>query len=357
MKVLQIIDSLEAGGAERMAVNIANVLADAGHDSHLCVTRKEGLLKESIDYQVNYLFLEKKGRIGWNAILKLRNYIKKHKIEVIHAHSTSAFIGVLSCITLQNKPKFIWHDHYGKANELNDRPMMLLRLISSLFDHVVSVNLLLRDWALEHLKARQVTYLENFAVKPVDSQLQISLKGSSGKRIVCLANLREQKDHFNLLDAFKLVHKAHQDWTLQLCGQDFHDDYSAKLKKLIIDKNLQNHVFLLGSRVDVSAILHECDIAVLSSKSEGLPVALLEYGLHKLPSVVTDVGACAEVVKDYGIVVTPEDPAALAAAMMELINNKDKRISYGHSFFSHVVDNYGSDRYVKQLMNIYNAPN
>ena len=69
MKVLQIIDSLKAGGAERMAVNIANVLAKEGHDSHLCVTRKEGLLQQAIDPEVAYLFLNKKGKIGWRAIL------------------------------------------------------------------------------------------------------------------------------------------------------------------------------------------------------------------------------------------------------------------------------------------------
>ncbi len=357
MKVLQIIDSLEAGGAERMAVTVANALAGAGHDSHICVTRREGLLKESIDGNVKYLFLIKKGKLGLAAIFKLNNYIRVHQIDVVHAHSTSAFIAVLAFLFLRKKPLLVWHDHYGKANELDQRPLIFIRFISRNFDHVISVNPLLRDWAVEHLKCKQVTYLENFAVKPMESHISSPLKGVQGKRMICLANLREQKDHFNLIHAFDIIHKENKDWTLHLCGQDFQDDYSAKLKTLIIEKNLQNHIFLLGSRSDVSAVLEECDIAVLSSKSEGLPVALLEYGMHELPCIVTDVGACAEVIQDYGIVVTPEDPAALAAAMMELIIDKDKRKAYGHGFFSHVVDNYGSDRYVKQLLNIYKAPN
>jgi glycosyltransferase involved in cell wall biosynthesis len=354
MKILQIIDSLDAGGAERMAVNIANELQTAGHESHLCVTRIEGLLKESIQNEVSYLFLERKGRIGWAAILQLRNYLKTNKIEVVHAHSTSAFITVLSIVTLQNKPKFIWHDHYGKANELISRPTKLLNHLSRFFDHIISVNSLLKDWAIEKLRTKEVTYLENFAVKSTDSQLISSLKGNHGKRIICLANLREQKDHFNLIRAFEIVYKTYPEWTLHLCGQDFNNDYSKKVKNLISEKSLQNSIFLLGSRSDVSSVLKECDIAVLSSKSEGLPVALLEYGLHKLPAVVTNVGACAEVVLNYGKVVPPENEIALSAALMELIENPSLQVRFGNQFHQHITQNYGSINYLENLLRIYN---
>jgi glycosyltransferase involved in cell wall biosynthesis len=353
MKILQIIDSLDAGGAERMAVNIANELQTAGHESHLCVTRIEGLLKESIQNEVSYLFLERKGRIGWAAILQLRNYLKTNKIEVVHAHSTSAFITVLSIVTLQNKPKFIWHDHYGKANELISRPTKLLNHLSRFFDHIISVNSLLKDWAIEKLRTKEVTYLENFAVKSTDSQLISSLKGNHGKRIICLANLREQKDHFNLIHAFEIVYKTYPEWTLHLCGQDFTDLYSSKVKNLISEKNLQNSIFLLGSRSDVSSVLEECDISVLPSKSEGLPVALLEYGLHHLPVVVTDVGACKEVVSNFGIVVESENAQLLSAALLQLIKNKSQREEFAIQFHNHVINNYGSKRYVDKLVSIY----
>ncbi|WP_438968715.1 glycosyltransferase [Nonlabens sp.] len=354
MKILQIIDSLDAGGAERMAVNIANDLQNAGHESHLCVTRKEGLLKKSIQNEVSYLFLERKGRIGWTAILQLRNYLKTNKIEVVHAHSTSAFITVSSIVTLQNKPKFIWHDHYGKANQLHSRPTKLLNYLSRFFDHIISVNSLLKDWAIEKLRTKEVTYLENFAVKSTDSQLASSLIGNQGKRIICLANLREQKDHFNLIHAFEIVYKTYPEWTLHLCGQDFNDVYSSKVKNLISEKNMQNAIFLLGSRSDVSSILEECDIAVLSSKSEGLPVALLEYGLHQLPVITTDVGACAEVVQNYGIVVPLKNAELLATAIKKMIASKELRENYATQFHNHIVENYGSDRYVEKLLEIYN---
>ena len=60
MRILQLIDSLEAGGAERMAVNYANALATTLEFSSLVATRKEGPLLGEIDSKVIYLFLNKK---------------------------------------------------------------------------------------------------------------------------------------------------------------------------------------------------------------------------------------------------------------------------------------------------------
>lgn len=355
MKVLQIIDSLDAGGAERMAVNIANELQAAGYESHLCVTRKEGLLKTAISKEVGYTFIEKKGKLGWTALSKLKRYIKEHQIEVVHAHSTSAFTAVVVLFLLKSKPKLIWHDHYGKANQLEARRLKVLRFLSGYFNQVISVNKLLKAWAIKELKCESVTYLENFATATFNQELQTQLAGRDNKRIVCLANLREQKDHLNLLKAFEIVHRQFPVWSLHLCGKDFNDDYSLSIKQEIEQKGLKDNVFILGSRADVGAVLNSCDIAVLSSRSEGLPVALLEYGLHHLPVVVTDVGACREVVADYGVVVESENAQLLSAALLKLIKDKIQREQYAAQFHNHVINNYGSKRYINKLVNIYKS--
>jgi hypothetical protein len=65
-----------------------------------------------------------------------------------------------------------------------------------------------------------------------------------------------------------------------LVGKDFEDVYSQN-KKLYSEQHLEHVVFFYGSQQDVENILNQATIAVLSSQSEGLPVALLEYGLHK----------------------------------------------------------------------------
>ena len=62
-KVIQIIDSLNPGGAETLAVHIANELAALGHHSHLCTTRTEGDLKSKINDDVGFFYMNKKSAI------------------------------------------------------------------------------------------------------------------------------------------------------------------------------------------------------------------------------------------------------------------------------------------------------
>ena len=69
MKVLQLIDSLQAGGAEHVAVNYANALAPRIEASFLCSTREEGMLKTSLSKDVQYLFLNKKTTTKSDAVV------------------------------------------------------------------------------------------------------------------------------------------------------------------------------------------------------------------------------------------------------------------------------------------------
>lgn len=353
MKVLQLIDSLEAGGAERVAVNIANALVTEVSGSYLCSTRKEGLLKASLDSKVGYLFLGKQGTFDLKAILKLKRFVKQKKIDIIHAHSSSYFTATLVKL-LYPKVKIIWHDHYGNSEFLHQRPKQVLKLCSYFFNHIFSVNQLLASWAERKLYVKSVSYLPNFSVE--NKQLLVThLQGVEGKRIVCLANLRPQKDHINLLHAFKAISNQHQDWTLHLVGKDFEDDYSNTVKQHIVDLKLSNQVFVYGSCPDTSAILKHCDIGVLSSKSEGLPLAVLEYGLTSLPTIATNVGQCKEVIIDEqtGLLVPSENIEALSNALEYFINNPSKREMLGHSLYLHIDKNFSKKAIISIIKGIY----
>ena len=95
MRVVQLIDSLEAGGAERMAVTIANTFVNELPFSGLVVTRLEGSLKDSINSKVDYLFLKKRKALDFYALLRLRKFVKNNKVSVVHAHGSSYFFAVL----------------------------------------------------------------------------------------------------------------------------------------------------------------------------------------------------------------------------------------------------------------------
>ncbi|UAB74727.1 glycosyltransferase [Mesoflavibacter sp. SCSIO 43206] len=353
MKVLQLIDSLESGGAERVAVNIANALSAEISKSYLCSTRQEGILKTSLDLKVGYLFLNKKRTFDLKAIIKLKSFIKQEQIDIIHAHSSSFFTATLVKL-LYPKIKIIWHDHYGNRPNSNKFQIKTLKFCSYFFSYVFSVNELLASWARKELLIKSVTYLPNFSIAE-EEKLITKLRGFKGRRIVCLANLREEKDHINLLNAFKAISHQHQDWTLHLVGKDFEDDYSNTVKQHIVDLKLSNQVFFYGSCSDTSTILKHCDIGVLSSKSEGLPLALLEYGLAGLPTIATNVGQCKEVIidKQTGLLIPSSDPESLRRALDYYIDNPLKQELFGNALRQHIDNNFSKKTVISTIKGIY----
>lgn len=320
LRVLQIIDTLNPGGAERMAVNLANSLVGEVEASFLSCTRQEGMLMKELDEEVGYLFLNKKHSLDLQAFWKLRTFVKKEKIDLVHAHGTSWFWGVLLKIS-GLKINLAWHDHYGESERLDRRDTKFLKPLSRYFDGIISVNNDLKRWAEKELKAREVKQLNNFIVASNNKKSGLKLKGKSTDfKIVCVANLRPQKDHLNLLAAFENLQE--EGISLHLIGADPGTGCSKK----ILDKVAgMKNVYYYGGLSEVSGLLQQADLGLLSSRSEGLPLVLLEYGMAGLPVVCTEVGQCREVAGDSALLVSPGAAPSLAEAVKEYYYGPDRR--------------------------------
>jgi glycosyltransferase involved in cell wall biosynthesis len=352
MRIIQIIDSLEAGGAERMAVNYANALAEKIEFSGLVATRKEGSLLNQISKEVSYLFLNKKTTIDLKSLYKLRRFVVENKVEIVHAHSTSFFLAFLLKLVYPGV-KLIWHDHYGDSEFLSKRPLLGLRIILPFFNGIIAVNQQLKSWAEQKINFKNVVYVPNFPSQGNNVSAQTILQGIQGKRIVSLANLRAQKDHFLLLEVAKKIKLSHSEWTFHLVGKDFEDDYSRKIKAAILDNNLKKTVFIYGSREDVKNILEQSTIGILTSQSEGLPVALLEYGLHEKPVVVTKVGEIPLLIQDgvNGFIVESGNSELFYETLVKLIETDIFRSSLGNELQKTIANNYSQKAVVLQYLN------
>lgn len=358
MRIIQLIDSLEAGGAERMAVSYANALVEEIEFSALVVTRKEGPLLNQIEPKVSYLFLNKKRTIDFKAIYSLRSFAKKNKVTIIHAHSTSFFLAFLVKVTFPSV-HLIWHDHYGDSEFLDKRPTLALRLLMPYFKGIIAVNHNLQIWSKQELKSKNVIYLPNFPSNEKKVASKTFLKGITGKRILCLANLRAQKNHFLLLDVAKKLKESHPEWTFHLVGKDFEDLYSQKIKNRIVTFDLEKNVFLYGTKDDVGNIIEQSNIGILTSDSEGLPVSLLEYGWHKKAVVVTKVGEVSNLVtnESNGFLVEVRQTKLFYESVVKLILNETLRNDFGIALYNAVVKNNSEEtilkKYLNWLQNIY----
>jgi len=351
MRIVQLIDSLETGGAERMAVNYANALYSKIEFSGLVATRNEGTLKEQLDPKVSYLFLNKKKTIDLKAIRKFYNYCKQNKIEYIHAHTSSFFYAILIKAILP-KIKIIWHDNNGDNTFPNKKMTSILKIFKNNFATIIAANYELENWSKNVIQHHNVVYLPNFGRQSSKDVQNTVLKSFLGKQILCLANLRPQKNHLMLLKVAEEIISKFPDWSFHLVGKDFNDDYSKELKEEIKKKKLEKHVFIYGSKNDTDYIISQADICILTSNSEGLPVALIEYGMYKKPVVCTNVGGIPNVIENSknGFLTNTNDTQKFVENLILLIEDPVLRNTMGNNLYQTVYEGYSEKKVIEKYI-------
>lgn len=169
----------------------------------------------------------------------------------------------------------------------------------------------------------------------------------------CVARLMPLKAHPTLLSAVAGTPGVY----LWLAGGPLDTEYAESLKHMVHRLDLESRVTFLGEVGDVPAFLAEVDIAVLPSRREGCPVALLEAMASARACVATDVPGSRDIVqhgKD-GLLVPAEDANALADAFRRLASQPDLRRGLGAAARARVLENFTIEREVKAHEAMYSA--
>lgn len=350
MRILQLIDSLEAGGAERMAVNFANSLRDKVELTALCATRAEGVLKTKISPEVRYCFLRKKSAVDVAALWRLRKFCVGHNIDVVHAHGSSFFMATLLKMTLF-RLRVIWHEHNGNRDSQSLRENRVLKYCSYLFCGIIVVNGRLEQWMKNTLRFKNVICLPNFVLPSPKGQSEI-LKGADGKRVLYLANLRYPKNHLLVVEAASILRGKFPQWTYHFVGIDHKDAYSNALRAAVSERELGERVYIYGQKNETESIISQSDICLIASTYEGLPVALLEYGNASKAVVATAVGEIPVVLEDgkSGLLSDSGDAVAYSAALGKLMESDEKREAMGKELKKRIDQTYSEKPVLKAYL-------
>lgn len=354
--ILQVTDSLEMGGAERVALNFANLLPRDRFQTHLCATRWEGPLAAEIAPDVGRIVL---GRVRrWDdpgAARRLARYVREHDIRLLHCHKDTIFLASLARV-LGMRARLLWHDHWGLTG-VRERPAWLYRAGTFCADGVIAVNQDLRRWSEQALRHRpdRVWYVPNFVAQPRPCPAPPELPGKPGARIVCVARLDPQKDIVNLARAMERVVREMPEACALVLGGETDPEYGSLVRREIARLGVGGSVRLLGTRNDVTDVIQNCDIGVLSSAAEGLPLALIEYGLCKVPSVATRVGQCPDVLDGgkAGILVPPGDHEALAAGLLRLLRAPEERARLAGLAHRYAMAHHSESAVLGRVVSIY----
>ena len=166
-----------------------------------------------------------------------------------------------------------------------------------------------------------------------------------------VGNLTAKNDHSTLLRAFRRVLTEQPDARLVVIGTGVLED---QLHQEAVELGLADRTVFTGSRPDVDSLLPALDVFVMTSRFEGLPIALLEALAASLPAVATPVGGITEVLTDgqEGFLVPVGDAAAVAGRVLALLQDVDLRAEMGAAAHRRSLD-FDMATAVRRLEAIY----
>lgn len=172
----------------------------------------------------------------------------------------------------------------------------------------------------------------------------------TGRDVVTVTRLRPPKDTTTLVAAAARVRDLFDRLLVVGDGPD-----RPEVERLVSELGLDGQVELLGDRDDVDAILARASVFVLSSRSEGLPMAVLEAMAAGVPTIASNVGGIPEVVNDGadGVLVAPGDAHALADALRRLLDDAELRLSMGRKARERARASFGLDHFREAHVALY----
>jgi polysaccharide biosynthesis protein PelF len=174
----------------------------------------------------------------------------------------------------------------------------------------------------------------------------------------CFARVVPVKDQMTLLRAGKYIlgeHNADFIFAGEIQDEDYYKECQALVKDLGIGKNIK----FIGHSDNMLDLYRQADIFVLSSQSEGVPLALLEAMSCGLPSVCTSVGGVPEILADSvtGFLVQRGDVENMSAKILTLLNDEKLRKKMGSKARELVIENYTIGEMSQKILDIYNELN
>jgi len=195
--------------------------------------------------------------------------------------------------------------------------------------------------------------LARFARSSSDLSKSLSLGIPPAAQVVgIVANFRPVKDHVLFLRAAALVAASVPNATFLLVGQG---PLKAELQHLTVDLGIAKRVFFSTPDVAVPDYLARMSVACLSSESEGLPNAILEYMAAGLPVVATDVGGVSELVCDgiHGFLVGTHTPEAFAKPIIRLLQDENLRLALGRNSLERAQAEFDEAAAIRRLQQLY----
>ncbi|MUH36911.1 glycosyltransferase [Zobellia amurskyensis] len=358
MKILQFINSLTAGGAEKLLVDSVIEYHRNGISVDILVLKKtDSPFKSTLENypEIKIIYLTETGSV-YNPlhILKLNKIFRGY--DLVHVHLfPSLYWASLSSTLFSYKGKLILTEHSTNNKRRNHKFLKLIdRIIYKKYDVIVAISRSAEDKLQKHLGnafnnircINNGVKINNFKNAVPYNKTSLGLT-ENNKIIIQVSSFRYPKDQKTLIKAIKnLDFNTH----LLLIG-----DGPKKQENidLALQLGVEKRVHFLGVRSDVPELLKSSNIIVLSSHYEGLSLSSVEGMASGRPFLATNVPGLKEVVENAGILFNYEDEEGFVNAINLLLNDNQYYNNVVNSCLKR-ADEYTLEKMIANYTSLYN---
>ena len=297
LAIVQLVDDLNPGGLERMAIDLAIAHRRAGHRSAIfCLKGPGSLAAQATDAGIEVEAFNKPAGLHLPTFWRLARALRKFRADVLHSHNPGVHHYAAASGKLARVPVVVNSRHGVSSSSGAPYSERYFRRALRWTDKVIYVSRHSQRYYTSEgiVPASQGVTIWNGI--PLDAFLPIPRPAPApdgGRlRLVTMGRLVPVKDHATLLEAFAQVAAAFPGSELRIWGEG---PLRPALEATIERLGLRGRAFLPGQTSDAAAALANADAFVFSSTSEGLPMVILEALAAGLPVVSTRVGGVPEV--------------------------------------------------------------
>lgn len=328
MRILQVITSLQIGGAEHVVVHLTRLQRQKGHTVDVVVFNgEETAFMRELEETGCRIYRFGKGFYNLSYILKLRRIMREY--DIIHTHNSSPqLFAALANIGLG---KTLITTEHSTNNRKREHPMFSFvdKWMYGKYAKVVTISKIAEEKLCSYLgiSTNQTADSLRDKITTINNGVDVNAfyhaedlpdLAHQGKFVmVMVAGFREAKDQETVIRAIALLPDEYELW---LVGDGVR---RPEIESEVVKQDVAERVKLLGIRSDVPQILKSADVIVMSSHWEGLSLSNIEGMSSGKPFVASEVNGLKEVTAGYGILFPHGDAKSLANVIKKLHDDSE----------------------------------
>ncbi|MBF0217289.1 MAG: DUF3473 domain-containing protein [Candidatus Omnitrophica bacterium] len=363
MRILFIISSKGFYGAENVVSNLAGVMKKNGGEPYLICLKSASrndpeIHAKALSQGIESRVIVCKRKLDIKAILEIRSFIKKKKIDLLHTHNYKSDVHGFIAARLAGVPVMAtlhgWTSENGKVRVYE----MIDRFFQRRMDALVAVSPEIFSGARGlGISPDKITLIHN----AVDTVLFDPVRGNRSLRekiglLDCFVagtagRLAREKGQIYLLKAFKEVCRSVGNVRLLIAGDG---DQRESLMALTSLLGIKDKVIFSGEQRDMPSVYKCMDVFILPSLTEGVPMALLEAMSMGLPVIASRVGGIPDIIdRGGGLLVEPGDVKGLTGAILTVMKRRVMRSRMAAKGRERVINEYSLDNFYARYRGAY----